>query len=139
MADLTALRTAVLTGKRKDAEALTQAALDAGIDPGEILKDALVSAMQEVGESFLVPDEEESGRPDGDDEQPGHFLPTAAEESKQAGGCRRGDTGRPERPLHPPVEGVHDGCGCRFHLREDRACVVGFLCGNGDPNDIGSH
>ncbi len=52
MADLTALRTAVLTGKRKDAEALAQAALAAGADPGVILKEALVSAMQEVGDKF---------------------------------------------------------------------------------------
>ena len=52
MADVTALRTAVLTGKRKDAEALTQAALDGGAKPEAILKDALVSAMQEVGDKF---------------------------------------------------------------------------------------
>ncbi len=52
MADLTALRTAVLTGKRKEVEALTQAALAAGADPGVVLKEALVSAMQEVGDKF---------------------------------------------------------------------------------------
>ncbi|MEK7764981.1 MAG: corrinoid protein [bacterium] len=52
MSDLAALRTAILEGKRKDAEALTKAALDQGTDPGTIARDALIPAMQEVGDRF---------------------------------------------------------------------------------------
>ena len=52
MADHAELRTAVLEGKRVKAEELTRAALAAGADPGALLKDALISAMTEVGEKF---------------------------------------------------------------------------------------
>jgi 5-methyltetrahydrofolate--homocysteine methyltransferase len=52
MADLAALKTAVLNGKRADAEALTRKALEGGADPASLLKDALIPAMDEVGEKF---------------------------------------------------------------------------------------
>lgn len=52
MSDLSALRTAVLNGKRADAEALTKQALADGVDPGAIARDALIPAMQEVGDKF---------------------------------------------------------------------------------------
>ena len=52
MADLSALRNAVIGGKRKDAEALARQALDAGADPAAMLKEALIPAMDEVGAKF---------------------------------------------------------------------------------------
>ena len=51
MADLSALTAAVEAGNRKDAAALTQAALDAGIDPKTVL-DAMTAAMDVVGRKF---------------------------------------------------------------------------------------
>jgi len=52
MADLAALKTAVLTGKRVQAETLAREALAAGVDPVAIMKEALISAMNDVGEKF---------------------------------------------------------------------------------------
>ncbi len=52
MADLAALKTAVLTGKRVQAEAAAREALDAGADPGAMLSEALIPAMNEVGVKF---------------------------------------------------------------------------------------
>ncbi len=52
MADLAALKTAVINGKRADAEALTRKALEEGANPASLLKDALIPAMDEVGEKF---------------------------------------------------------------------------------------
>ena len=46
------LEQAVITGQAKSAEALTQAALAAGIAPMEIITEALVPGMHEVGERF---------------------------------------------------------------------------------------
>jgi 5-methyltetrahydrofolate--homocysteine methyltransferase len=46
------LRDAVLKGDMGRARALTQKALDAGVEPGVILNDALISGMDEVGELF---------------------------------------------------------------------------------------
>jgi 5-methyltetrahydrofolate--homocysteine methyltransferase len=52
MADLKLLHDAVLNGKRKDAEALTQKALDEGAEAIAILEKALIPAMNTVGERF---------------------------------------------------------------------------------------
>jgi len=51
MADLAALTAAVEAGNRKDAANLTQAALDAGVDPKTVL-DAMTAAMDVVGRKF---------------------------------------------------------------------------------------
>ena len=51
MADLAALTAAVEAGNRKDAAALTQAALDEGTDPKVVL-DAMTAAMDVVGRKF---------------------------------------------------------------------------------------
>ena len=51
MADLAVLTAAVEAGNRNDARALTQAALDAGVDPKTIL-DAMTAAMDVVGRKF---------------------------------------------------------------------------------------
>ena len=51
MADLAALTAAVEAGNRKDAAALTQAALDDGVDPKTVL-DAMTAAMDVVGRKF---------------------------------------------------------------------------------------
>jgi len=51
MADLTALTAAVEAGNRAEAVSLTQAAIDAGTPPQEIL-DAMTTAMTEVGRKF---------------------------------------------------------------------------------------
>ena len=51
MADLAALTAAVEAGNRIDAAALTQAALDEGLDPKTIL-DAMTAAMDVVGRKF---------------------------------------------------------------------------------------
>jgi 5-methyltetrahydrofolate--homocysteine methyltransferase len=52
---------AILEGDQRAAAAHVQAAIDAGIDPGEILKDGMVAAMSEVGRlyeagEFYVPE-----------------------------------------------------------------------------------
>lgn len=46
------LSQAVATGKSKDAKALTQQALDAGVRPADIVDQALVPAMASVGDKF---------------------------------------------------------------------------------------
>ena len=51
MADLAALTAAVESGNRKDAAALTQAAVDEGLEPTTIL-DAMTAAMDVVGKKF---------------------------------------------------------------------------------------
>ena len=51
MADLAALTAAVEAGNRKDAAALTQAAVDEGLEPKTIL-DAMTAAMDVVGRKF---------------------------------------------------------------------------------------
>ncbi len=51
MANLAALTAAVEEGNRKDAAALTQAALDEGVDPKTVL-DAMTAAMDVVGRKF---------------------------------------------------------------------------------------
>ena len=51
MADLAALTAAVEAGNRKDAAALTQAAVDEGLEPKTIL-DAMTAAMDVVGKKF---------------------------------------------------------------------------------------
>ena len=51
MADLSALTAAVEAGQRAEAVSLTQAAIDEGVPPGEIL-DAMTAAMTEVGRKF---------------------------------------------------------------------------------------
>ena len=52
MADLAALTAAVEAGNRTAAAELTQAALDAGVDPETVL-DAMTAAMDVVGRKFL--------------------------------------------------------------------------------------
>ena len=52
MADYSALKEAVIEGNAKEAKALTQAALDEGLGPQEILDEALIPAMDIVGEKF---------------------------------------------------------------------------------------
>ncbi len=51
MADLSALTAAVEAGQRAEAVRLTQAAIDEGLPPNEIL-DAMTAAMTEVGRKF---------------------------------------------------------------------------------------
>jgi 5-methyltetrahydrofolate--homocysteine methyltransferase len=51
MADLSALTVAVEAGNRAEAVALTQAAIDEGVPPADIL-DAMTTAMTEVGRKF---------------------------------------------------------------------------------------
>jgi len=52
MTTLELLSQAVIAGKSKDAKALTQRAIDEGVGPGEVVNQALVPAMAEVGEKF---------------------------------------------------------------------------------------
>ncbi|HEX9015406.1 MAG TPA: corrinoid protein [Chloroflexota bacterium] len=52
MADYSALKEAVIEGNAGAAKALTQAALDGGSGPQEILDGALIPAMDVVGEKF---------------------------------------------------------------------------------------
>jgi len=52
MADLSALKNAVIAGKRKDAEALTQKALAEGAEPVALIEEALIPAMSVVGDRF---------------------------------------------------------------------------------------
>ena len=46
------IRNAVISGKRVDAVAAARDALAAGIDPGAIMKDALIAAMSVVGQKY---------------------------------------------------------------------------------------
>lgn len=50
--DLAELKEAVVKGKFKDIEGLTQKGLDEGLTPRQILDEALVPAMNEVGKKF---------------------------------------------------------------------------------------
>lgn len=52
MTTLEKLRAAVVSGKAKDAQALTQQALTEGTKPGAVIDQALVPAMATVGEQF---------------------------------------------------------------------------------------
>ena len=52
MADLQALAEAVIDGKKDDAEQITQAAIDEGMAPAEIINDGLIAGMAVVGERF---------------------------------------------------------------------------------------
>jgi len=52
MADLKALAESIINGKRDDAVAGTQAALDEGVPVKEILNDGLIAGMSVVGEKF---------------------------------------------------------------------------------------
>ncbi len=52
MADLQAIKDAVLSGKRKDIVALVQSALDDGVEPEVIINDYMIEAMKEVGARF---------------------------------------------------------------------------------------
>jgi 5-methyltetrahydrofolate--homocysteine methyltransferase len=52
MADLEAIREAVIKGRRKDIQALVEAALDDGADPQVIINDYMIAAMKEVGTRF---------------------------------------------------------------------------------------
>lgn len=52
MADLEALKQAVISGKRKDAVELTRKALDEGGDPHSIINDYLIPALNVVGDKF---------------------------------------------------------------------------------------
>jgi 5-methyltetrahydrofolate--homocysteine methyltransferase len=49
MADLAALKEAILKGKRNDVPALVQQALAAGVEPNAIINDFMIPAMNEVG------------------------------------------------------------------------------------------
>ena len=51
-AGLDILKEAVISGKRKDALALTQKVLDEGLDPQDIIDDHLIPALNIVGEKF---------------------------------------------------------------------------------------
>lgn len=52
MADLDAIRQAVIKGKRNDIVDLVQAALDDGADPNSLINDYMIDAMKEVGARF---------------------------------------------------------------------------------------
>jgi len=52
MADLEAIKEAVLKGKRQEVPVLVQAALDEGADPHAIINDYMIEAMKEVGARF---------------------------------------------------------------------------------------
>lgn len=53
MADhLNAIKNAVIGGKHGEIKGLVQQALDAGLDPGAIINDALIAAMDVVGKDF---------------------------------------------------------------------------------------
>ena len=54
MSELQDLTTAVEKGNRKEAIRLTQALLDAGVPPMEVVESALVPAMSNVGEKFKL-------------------------------------------------------------------------------------
>lgn len=52
MADLEGLAQAIIAGKKDQAEALTKAAIDEGVAPGQILNGGLVAGMSVVGQKF---------------------------------------------------------------------------------------
>jgi 5-methyltetrahydrofolate--homocysteine methyltransferase len=49
---LKTIQSAVIGGKRREIDGLVQQALDAGIDPGVIVNDAFIAAMDVVGKDF---------------------------------------------------------------------------------------
>ncbi len=52
MADLQALAEAVIGGNKDDAEQITQAAIDEGVKPADIINGGLIAGMAVVGERF---------------------------------------------------------------------------------------
>jgi len=52
MADLQALADAIINGKQDDAKTLTQAAIDEGLAPKDVLSQGLIAGMDVVGERF---------------------------------------------------------------------------------------
>ncbi len=52
MPDPTELFDAILTGNAKKAEEVTKAALEAKVDPTELVKNYMIPAMDEVGKRF---------------------------------------------------------------------------------------
>lgn len=52
MADLEALKQAVIAGNRKDAVALTQKAIEQGVEPQELIDKHLIPALNVVGDRF---------------------------------------------------------------------------------------
>ena len=52
MADLEAIKAAVLGGKRKDVPDLVKQALDEGVDPNVLINEYMIPAMSEVGARF---------------------------------------------------------------------------------------
>jgi len=52
MADLQALADSVIAGKRDDVAKMTQAAVDEGVSPADIINDGLIAGMAVVGEKF---------------------------------------------------------------------------------------
>ena len=52
MADLEALKQAVIAGNRKDAVALTQKAIEQGVNPQELINKHLIPALNVVGDRF---------------------------------------------------------------------------------------
>ena len=52
MADLQALADSVIAGKRDDVAKMTQAAVDEGVAPADIINDGLIAGMAVVGEKF---------------------------------------------------------------------------------------
>ena len=49
---LEAIKSAVISGKHAEIKGLVQQALDAGVDPGTLINDALIAAMDVVGKDF---------------------------------------------------------------------------------------
>lgn len=52
MADFSELYNAILTGNAKKAEEITKAALEANVDPSELVQKYMIPAMDEVGKRF---------------------------------------------------------------------------------------
>jgi len=52
MADLQALADAVINGNRDESAKLTQAAIDEGVNPGDIVEEGLIAGMSVVGARF---------------------------------------------------------------------------------------
>ena len=49
---IAAIKDWVIRGKKNEAVAATREALEAGVDPGAIMKDGLIAAMSVVGEKY---------------------------------------------------------------------------------------
>ena len=97
--DLSALKEAVIAGDVKGCNLLTEVAIQAGHSAQVILTEALVPAMQVVGEKFrcnevYVP--RSAGGRSGHEEVPGHAQAAPRGGQGQAGGCggdRHGEGG----------------------------------------------